>query len=52
MANTDVIAKIIELTSSYFTYMLPIIGLMAGITFMVTWFTSLTMGLGRRTFKA
>lgn len=52
MANTEVIATIIELTQDYFTYMIPVIALLAGINFMVTWFMSLTMGLGRRTFKA
>lgn len=51
MANTDVITIILDMTRDYFTYMLPIIGVLAGISFIVTFLFSITMGLGRRTFK-
>jgi hypothetical protein len=51
MANTDVINTIIGLVQQYFVYMLPIIALLAGITFMVSFLMSVTMGLGRRTFR-
>lgn len=36
MANTDVINLIISTTADYFTYMLPIIAVMGGITFIVS----------------
>jgi hypothetical protein len=52
MANTDVINLIVQTTADYFTYMLPIIGVLAGISFMATFLFSVTMGLGRRTFRA
>lgn len=52
MANTEIITTIMTMTQSYFTYMLPIIGVMSAITFIVTWFHSVTLGMGRRTFKA
>jgi hypothetical protein len=51
MANTEVIDIIISTTAEYFTYMLPIIGVMAGITFVVSFLMSVTIGMGRRTFK-
>lgn len=51
MANTDVINTIIQLVAEYFTYMLPIVGVLAGITFMVSFFYSVTLGMGRRTFR-
>lgn len=51
MANTDVINLIIDTTSQYFVYMLPIIGFLSGITFMVSWLMSVTLGMGRRTFR-
>jgi hypothetical protein len=51
MANTAVIDKIIELVASYFTYMLPIIGVLAGLSFIFSFLFVITMGLGRRTFK-
>lgn len=51
MANTAVIDKILELVTQYFTYMLPIIGVLAGLTFMFSFLYVITMGLGRRTFK-
>lgn len=50
MANTEVIEVIVTSTSDMFTYMLPIIGVLAGITFMFTFLMSVTMGFGRRTF--
>lgn len=51
MANTEVITIILQLVSQYFVYMLPIIGVLSGITFMVSFLMSVTMGLGRRTFR-
>ncbi len=51
MANTDLVNLIVSTVSSYFTYMLPIIGILAGISFMVSFLMSVTMGLGRRTFR-
>lgn len=51
MAPAEVVTQIIDMTKDFLTYMLPIIGILAGINFMVSWFMSVTMGLGRRTFR-
>ncbi len=51
MANTEVVNQIISMTTDFLTYMLPVIAVLAGINFIVTWFMSITMGLGRRTFR-
>jgi hypothetical protein len=51
MASSDVVNQIISMTQDFLTYMLPIIAILSGINFMVTWLMSVTMGLGRRTFK-
>jgi len=50
MANTEIIDIIIATTAEAVTYMLPVIGVMTGITFIVSWVMSLTVGLGRRVF--
>lgn len=51
MANSDVVNLIISATTNMVTYMLPIIALMTGITFIFTFLVSITVGLGRRTFR-
>ena len=51
MANTDVVNLIISTTADFFMYMLPIIAVMSGIIFLVTWLMSITIGLGRKTFR-
>jgi hypothetical protein len=51
MANTDVINLILLTVKDYFTYMLPIIGIMAGIVFIFSALMYVTIGLGRHTFK-
>lgn len=51
MANTEVIDVIMSMVAEYFTYMMPIIGVLAGVTFVVTFLMSVTLGFGRRTFK-
>lgn len=51
MANAEVITTLISLVQDMMIYMLPIIALLAGLTFMITWFMSVVFGLGRRTFK-
>ena len=51
MASSDVVVLIIEFTLSALTYLLPVIAILAGINFIVTWLMSLTMGLGKRTFR-
>jgi len=50
VANSDVITLLITTFNDAFTYLLPIIGFMAGVNFLVTWLMSITMGLGKRTF--
>jgi hypothetical protein len=52
MANTDVINLILSNVLSMVTYMLPVIALLSGVVFMVSWLMNLTLGLGRRVFKA
>jgi hypothetical protein len=51
MTNTEVVSAIIGIVTDAMTYMLPIIAILAGINFMVSWLMSVTMGLGRRTFR-
>jgi hypothetical protein len=51
MASSEVVDQIISLTADFLTYMMPIIGVLAGITFITSWFMSVTIGMGRRTFK-
>lgn len=51
MANTEIVDLIIQQTADMLTYMLPVIGIMAGIIFMISWLMSITIGLGRRTFR-
>lgn len=51
MANTAVIEIILSMTREYLVYMLPIIAVLSGITFIFTMLFSLTIGLGRRTFR-
>jgi len=51
MANSDVIALIIEGTVDCIHYMLPVIAFLSGVNFVVTWLMSVTMGMGKRTFR-
>ncbi len=51
MAPSDVVNSVVTMTSDFLTYMLPIIGVLAGIMFVTSFFFSLVMGIGRRTFK-
>jgi hypothetical protein len=51
MASADVVTQIINMVQDFLTYMLPIIAVLAGINFLITWLMSVTMGLGRRTFR-
>jgi hypothetical protein len=51
MANTEVITTILDLVKDMLTYMLPVIGVLAGIKFMISWLMSVTLGMGRQTFK-
>jgi len=51
MAPSEVVTQIVTMFGEFMTYMLPIIGILAGISFVVSWFMSVTMGLGRRTFR-
>lgn len=51
MASEEIVVKIIEMTSTMLVYMLPVIAILAGINFIVTWLMSITMGLGKRTFR-
>lgn len=51
MTNTEVVTLIIELTQDFLIFMLPVIGVLSGISFILTFLFSITMGLGKRTFK-
>lgn len=50
MTNTDVINIILDMVREYFVYMIPVIGVLAGIVFVVSFFMSVVFGAGRRTF--
>jgi len=51
MASSEVLNLIIGYAGEAFVYLLPIIAFLAGLNFIVTWIMSLTMGLGKRTFR-
>lgn len=51
MTSGEVVAEIIGMVQDFLTFMLPIIGVLAGLTFVLSFFFSVTMGLGRRTFR-
>jgi len=51
MANTDVINLIIQTAASYITYMLPVLGILAGLTFIFSMLYAVTLGFGRKAFK-
>lgn len=51
MANSEIINLIVQTTADSLVYMLPIIGIMAGINFIASFLLYVTLGLGKRTFK-
>jgi len=51
MANTDVVLLILETARDYFTYMMPIIGILGGIVFIFSAVFAVVFGMGRRTFR-
>jgi hypothetical protein len=51
MTNTEVVTTIVDLFVQMLDFMVPVIGALAGISFVLTWLTSITMGAGRRTFR-
>lgn len=51
MANTEIINLIIETTADMFLYMLPVIGVMMGITYITSFILHVTVGTARRAFR-
>jgi hypothetical protein len=51
MANSAIIDLIVETVRDMLIYMLPIIGLLAGLTFVFSFLIAVTIGWGRKTFK-
>lgn len=51
MIDTSIVNDIIATTQGYFTYILPVIAVMSGVVFIVSWLMSLTVGLAKRTFR-
>jgi len=51
MANSDIIDIIITNVADMLVYLLPVIALLSGIIFMVSFLLYITIGLGRRTFR-
>jgi len=51
MANTEVIAVIVQMASDYFKYMLPIIGVMGGIVFIASWLHHSFFSMGSKSFR-
>lgn len=51
MANADVINLIISNVATMLLYMMPVVAVMSGIIFIVSWVTHITLGMARRTFK-
>lgn len=51
MTNTAVIGEIVTMVQDFMTYMLPIIAMIGGITFVLSFFMAAVFGMGRKTFK-
>jgi len=51
MTNTEVVTAIIEIVQEFMTFMLPIIGVLAGLQFILSWLFEILFGMGRRTFR-
>jgi len=51
MANSDVIDIIISTVASSMEYLLPIIGVMIGIFFVISFLYSVTFGAVRKMFR-
>jgi len=51
MANSAVIDLIIDTTTQMFLYMMPVIGVMMGITYITTFVLHVTVGTARRAFR-
>ena len=51
MTNSEVVAEIVSMTQNLLEYMMPVIGVLAGLTFVLSFFFSVTLGMGRRTFR-
>jgi len=51
MANTEIIDSIIASVSELITYMLPIIALLTGVSFVFSFLISVTLGWGKKTFR-
>lgn len=51
MANDQVVNEIISTTANMLEYMLPVIAIISGLTFIVTFLLYVTVGFGRRTFR-
>lgn len=51
MANEDLVILILQMTASYLEYMLPVIGIMAGIIFVVSFLYAVTLGASRKVFR-
>jgi hypothetical protein len=51
MASQDVVQAIINMTANFMQYMLPIIGVLGGLSFVISLLFSTVFGLSRRTIK-
>jgi hypothetical protein len=51
MASSEVVNLIISMTSDFMTYMLPIIGALAGITLVLSFFIYVSVGSARTIFS-
>jgi len=51
MASSEIDDLIIATTASSLEYLMPVVGIMIGITFVITMFMSVTFGAIRRMFK-
>ncbi|MEI7632532.1 MAG: hypothetical protein WCJ60_04410 [bacterium] len=51
MTNTAVVGEILVQVGAFMAFLLPVIGLLAGLQFIFSWLMEIIFGLGRRTFK-
>lgn len=52
MASSEVVNLIIELVSDMLVYLLPVIAVLSGITFIVSFLMNVVMGFARRSTSA
>jgi len=51
MTSSEVVTQIITVVKDAMTFMIPVIGILAGLNFVLTWVHDTLWNVGKRTFK-